>query len=618
MTGKTIHEGENRDVSRFIKALWKTPKTHTGGLEIDLTKEELWDVLSCSKVAESVRVRLFDPRKHKNCSIRCASFEALERVISEKSNAGSSSYRADLELFLPLKKRHRARLDKGGGLMIQTTTTSSSLYHSGAITERIERFLWWMRLLGPTDHLHTPIDALQAFVASKTKRPSSSSSSMDLGRDGRHGPGRAERDRGDDNKGDEHGERRDEEAAEEREWNTRLYARLVENELELSISATGERLHKRGLRENVVPGSIRETLAAACLQVAGYDPNKDVLWDPFCGSGTFLLEAITAHDPSGPTASNLLDPERFFSCELWAWHPDQTFVRYRQTKRNILTKLLSSRLRLSPLPLSFPSAPAPASNAISHQDARHGQQRKDGDEVLFVGSDIATKAIETTRANIRSLFKHLQPSSKEQQQQQHQPPQHTGLSLLSCFSFSLSPLPLHIPCGLFGRDWQRTAFDDRPAATPKGPEDWPVKAVRVRRGDFETVGNELLARDGVLGAQTPLIVTNLPYGKQQEGDSFHVARWTRFVAANFGRFRGVFALFPSDPVSVSALHGACRSLPFCWQPVASFTNGGIPVHLNRFVPSSSSSSSAKPRSSSRTPGPRAAIASKKPLSSTAR
>lgn len=57
-----------------------------------------------------------------------------------------------------------------------------------------------------------------------------------------------------------------------------------------SLSGFGS-LHKRGYRDCMHRSSLRETLAAAMLLFAGYDPDKDVLLDPMCGSGTIAIEA---------------------------------------------------------------------------------------------------------------------------------------------------------------------------------------------------------------------------------------------------------------------------------------------------------------------------------------
>ncbi len=65
---------------------------------------------------------------------------------------------------------------------------------------------------------------------------------------------------------------------------------IHENEATLSIDCSGGSLHKRGYRQQAVEAPIQETLAAAILDVAGWD-GKQRLYDPMCGSGTLLSEA---------------------------------------------------------------------------------------------------------------------------------------------------------------------------------------------------------------------------------------------------------------------------------------------------------------------------------------
>ena len=69
-----------------------------------------------------------------------------------------------------------------------------------------------------------------------------------------------------------------------------VFVRAVEDRLTLSLDSSGEPLYKRGLKTGPARAPIRETLAAAILMTAGYDPRRPLL-DPLCGSGTFSLEA---------------------------------------------------------------------------------------------------------------------------------------------------------------------------------------------------------------------------------------------------------------------------------------------------------------------------------------
>lgn len=58
-----------------------------------------------------------------------------------------------------------------------------------------------------------------------------------------------------------------------------------------------EDLSKHGMKPYVRWGVINETLAAACILESGVldrakNTGKLYLWDPFCGTGSFLLETL--------------------------------------------------------------------------------------------------------------------------------------------------------------------------------------------------------------------------------------------------------------------------------------------------------------------------------------
>lgn len=69
-----------------------------------------------------------------------------------------------------------------------------------------------------------------------------------------------------------------------------VYARLFRDRCLLSLDTTGPHLHRRGYRTEYVRAPLRETSAAGILEFAGADA-YDVVVDPFCGSGTFCIEA---------------------------------------------------------------------------------------------------------------------------------------------------------------------------------------------------------------------------------------------------------------------------------------------------------------------------------------
>ncbi len=65
---------------------------------------------------------------------------------------------------------------------------------------------------------------------------------------------------------------------------------LYKDEVTVGLDTTGESLHKRGYRKLTAKAPIAENLAAALIMLTPW--NKDrILLDPFCGSGTFPIEA---------------------------------------------------------------------------------------------------------------------------------------------------------------------------------------------------------------------------------------------------------------------------------------------------------------------------------------
>ena len=65
---------------------------------------------------------------------------------------------------------------------------------------------------------------------------------------------------------------------------------LRKDECEIMLDTTGDGLHKRGYRRNAMEAPIRETLAATIADLGRVRRNS-LVEDPFCGSGTLLIEA---------------------------------------------------------------------------------------------------------------------------------------------------------------------------------------------------------------------------------------------------------------------------------------------------------------------------------------
>ncbi|QUS60686.1 class I SAM-dependent RNA methyltransferase [Synechocystis sp. PCC 7339] len=69
-----------------------------------------------------------------------------------------------------------------------------------------------------------------------------------------------------------------------------INAHIHQNHCQLSLDSTGFSLHRRGYRPAMGQAPLKETLASALLTIAEWNPEHP-LYDPLCGSGTFLLEA---------------------------------------------------------------------------------------------------------------------------------------------------------------------------------------------------------------------------------------------------------------------------------------------------------------------------------------
>ena len=65
---------------------------------------------------------------------------------------------------------------------------------------------------------------------------------------------------------------------------------ILKDEVTIGIDTSGDSLHKRGYRKMTSKAPITETLAAALLMLTPWKADR-LLIDPFCGSGTFPIEA---------------------------------------------------------------------------------------------------------------------------------------------------------------------------------------------------------------------------------------------------------------------------------------------------------------------------------------
>lgn len=85
---------------------------------------------------------------------------------------------------------------------------------------------------------------------------------------------------------------------------------LMKDEVTVAIDTSGDSLHKRGYRTLIGKAPISETLAAALILLTPWKKDR-ILVDPFCGSGTFPIEAAMIAANIAPGIN------RSFTAESW-------------------------------------------------------------------------------------------------------------------------------------------------------------------------------------------------------------------------------------------------------------------------------------------------------------
>lgn len=123
----------------------------------------------------------------------------------------------------------------------------------------------------------------------------------------------------------------------------------------ISLDSSGRSLHERGYRSDAAVAPLKETLAAAIIELTGWD-GRSPLIDPMCGSGTLVIEAAMKARNMAPG----LLRKTTFPFENW---PD-------------FDRELWSRVRAEAQQAALPKSPAP----------------------LF-GNDIDPAAVSTARSN---------------------------------------------------------------------------------------------------------------------------------------------------------------------------------------------------------------------------
>lgn len=106
---------------------------------------------------------------------------------------------------------------------------------------------------------------------------------------------------------------------------------ILKNEVTIMLDTSGVGLHKRGYRPAANEAPIKETLAAGILDLARVKQDT-VLYDPFCGSGTFLIEGALKALNIAPGIN------RRFAAEKWAVIPEAVWKQERERCFDLIRK----------------------------------------------------------------------------------------------------------------------------------------------------------------------------------------------------------------------------------------------------------------------------------------
>lgn len=106
---------------------------------------------------------------------------------------------------------------------------------------------------------------------------------------------------------------------------------ILKNHVTIYLDSSGAGLHKRGYRRNSNAAPIKETLAAGIVDLA-HIRGDSIVCDPFCGSGTILIEAAYKALNIAPGL------KRRFAADSWGVIPQEIWTAERQNALEAIRK----------------------------------------------------------------------------------------------------------------------------------------------------------------------------------------------------------------------------------------------------------------------------------------
>lgn len=262
----------------------------------------------------------------------------------------------------------------------RVTCRKSRLYHSDAVAQRLA-------------------DALDRRVGGATRAAAAK------------GAGAGAVDATDDGADDEGGEGADD---------AQLFVvRLVRDRCTISADTSGALLHRRGYRQAVAKAPLRETLAAAMLTGAGWQPEAPLV-DPLCGAGTIPIEAALRARRIAPGARRRFAFERWPAFDASRWQAmvgaavagelpaapapilgsDRDEGAIEAARANAGRAGVAADVTFAVLPLSAVAAPAAPGWLVANPPygVRVGERERLRDLYVAIGSLLRTRFAHSTAA----------------------------------------------------------------------------------------------------------------------------------------------------------------------------------------------------------------------------
>lgn len=98
---------------------------------------------------------------------------------------------------------------------------------------------------------------------------------------------------------------------------------ILKDVVTIYLDTSGIGLHKRGYRRNSNAAPIKETLAAGIIDLARVRPDS-IVCDPFCGSGTLLIEAALKALRIAPGINRRFAAEKWGSIDSNVWREERS------------------------------------------------------------------------------------------------------------------------------------------------------------------------------------------------------------------------------------------------------------------------------------------------------